>query len=319
MGTLSRFLRQAVATASEPRRAIACNFIHDHRISSKRLRSFKKYVPPVIDESSIASALRLYHSEKVGTRKLPEFVYEAFNGKNILTGGQLSKHIVAKDVLLARIVVLNALGTVFDWAKAKGWRGFLTFPGSHSPSGVSDWLNCQIGGPSRAFGGSFISAILQAMNGYRLDRPYQPSWATTWRSLAAVANQDASRWLQIVGVSRPQPGQWCMLLRYSVREAGTIARPTCLDAGDYPFHFPSPPCAPLSVGGHPADLKRSRVVGVLPEYIHKQIDHTPAHVMAVERTGLGDCATLRVQRTNHHNRLVAYYGVSVLHWMAKPY
>lgn len=318
MGTISSILRQAASTASEPRRAIACNFMHDHRITAKRLRSFKKYVPQAVDESSLVSALHAYHREKVGTRKLPEFVYEEFNGKNILTGGQLSKHTVSKDVQLVRIVVLNALGPVFDWAKVKKLRGFLTFPGSHSPSGTADWLDGQIGGPNRAFAGSFVSSVLKAMNAYRLDRPYQPSWATTWRSLASIANQDPSRWLQLVGVSRPQAGQWCMLLRYTVREAGTLARPTSLDAGDYPFHFPSPPCAPLSVGGHPADLNLAQVTGVLPEYIHKQIDHTPAHVMAVGQTGASDYATLRIQRMNHHHRLIRFYGGSILNWMVNP-
>jgi hypothetical protein len=81
-----------------------------------------------------------------------------------------------------------------------------------------------------------------------------------------------------MGMGKNLPGHWYIALTYTVAEAGTIARPTQLDGGWYEYHFPSPKEAPLEFGGHLMDLRLPPVaIALLPEYIHKQIEHPSKH------------------------------------------
>jgi hypothetical protein len=114
-----------------------------------------------------------------------------------------------------------------------------------------------------------------------------------------------------------------ILLSYTVAEAGTLARPTILDADWYAYHFPSPPQAPLAIGGHPTDLRIApRANYPLPEYIHKQIPHTLAHWTDVGgkigRTSSPDPTSLADQRRAHLELLAKIYGPDVLGWMSSP-
>lgn len=318
MGRISNSIRQSLNHGSDPVKAIACNVAHDHRIPRIRLRSYRKFTKSATDTVSLLASLRAYHDDKIANRRLPEFVYEHLNGQNILVGGSNAKQLIARDVELARVVSLNSLGIIFDWGKARGISGLQTFPGSGIPGAADHWLDQHLAPKNRPLARGFLGNVLDAMNAYAKQRPYQPSWATTWKGIEPFVDGDASRWLQAVGVSRPASGQWCMLLRYSVRDVGTLVRPTSLDAGDYPFHFTSPPCAMLTSGGHPADLSLRPQITTRPEYIHKQIAHTTSQVVAVRQTRANQFARLNQQRVNHYNCLLSEYGSDIMQWMTQP-
>lgn len=116
--------------------------------------------------------------------------------------------------------------------------------------------------------------------------------------------------------------RWVMPLRYKVREAGTIARPTQLDADWYAYHFPSPPQTPLAMGGHPMDLGSPKAAQLLPEYIHKQIGHKIDHWIdsgkKIGKTTQAVTANLADMRRAHHELLVSRHGPDVLGWMPDP-
>jgi len=126
----------------------------------------------------------------------------------------------------------------------------------------------------------------------------------------------------VSGVATPPP-RWLILLRYTVAEAGTLARPTILDADWYAYHFPSPPQTSLAVGGHPMDLRVTpRATHLLPEYIHKKIPHKLEHWTdlggKIARTNSPDSTGLVDQRMAHFELLVNTYGQDVLKWMNSP-
>lgn len=125
------------------------------------------------------------------------------------------------------------------------------------------------------------------------------------------------RWVSALGVYKPVHPRWFLLLKYTVREAGTVARPTQLDAGWGAYHFPSPPRAPLPLGGHPMDLRLSPpATSVLPEFVHKQIRHTLRHWSDggrhIGRTSAPSGGTLVAVRLTHHELLTRVYGPSVV-------
>ena len=143
------------------------------------------------------------------------------------------------------------------------------------------------------------------MNSYSRQEPYQPTWATTWAAFEPHEEDGPERWLQVLGMAKPPP-RWLILLRYTVAEAGTLVRPTILDAKWNAYHFPSPPSPQVSpaVGGHPMDLRISpKATSVLPEFIHKQIQHSLAHWMdlggKIGRTQSPNPTALADQRRAH--------------------
>ena len=80
-------------------------------------------------------------------------------------------------------------------------------------------------------------------------------------------------WSRLLGVDHNRfSEQWIAVLVYPDDKAHTYARPTQLDAGSYPRHFPTP--KDHSNGGHPMPLSTpTPPKELLSELIHTQIDH----------------------------------------------
>jgi len=164
------------------------------------------------------------------------------------------------------------------------------------------------------------------MNKHNEAHPFQPSWCTTWADFEPFLKDGAHRWAELVGLSgyRSTTPHWIIVLKYRVRDAGMVCRPTQLDAGWSECHFPSPPCAEPRRGGHAMDLAATTAFGgLLPEYIHAGIPHPIDHfddAGALCKTwqppGPGG---LEARRSAHHARLAAEYGLGpVLGWMPDP-
>jgi len=304
-------------------RAMARNLMHDHRVSVARVQVFDKFVSSPCTPSSLNHGVVRYYTENVLTRHLPDYVYKRLNGENLLSGDPLGTHVIHKDALLARVVDLTGLGHLYGWAKSRGMRAFSRYP-ERAPEStwVQDWLDERLLGRSAPRVQDFLGSVFEMLNTYRRDFPYQPSWATTWSALSPHLSSPPERWLEVLGIDKAVAPRWLIVLKYSVREAGTIARPTQLDAGWRSFHFPSPPCATPYNGGHPMDLSiPSRAAGLLPEFIHKQIDHDITHWTSAgsicKKTDNPSPEALIEQRLNHHKLLVRMYGsMEVLSWMS---
>jgi len=224
---------------------------------------------------------------------------------------------------------LNGLGLVYQWAneavhKQKKWRATLAnLPLGLTDTSINEWLNTELLGVSLAKVGRFVSDLLDIMFSYGQEQPYQPTWATTWAAFEPYQNDGPDRWLQVLGVSSPL-SHWVILLKYTVAEAGTLARPTILDARGNGYHFPSPPNISTAFGGHPVDLRVDpRATELLPEYIHKQIRHTVSHWTdagaKIGQTSVPDPTSLEDQRRAHHDLLVKTYGSDVAGWMSAPF
>lgn len=313
-------------------RAVAINLMCDHRVSGERERAFDAFVKHPCTDFGLQRALKAYFEKMVHVRKRPHYVYSGVNANNLLNGQPGVHPLIKPDTRLVRALDLNRLKPVFLWAQIEGekkypgrWgRTFDRFPRDiANDDAVMKFLSEKM--ESRAVE-DFIKMVLDVMSIHRLENnPYQPVWATTWAAFKDYVSDGPDRWHQVLGMDKPKPC-WLVLLRYTVREAGTIARPTQLDGGWYQFHFPSPPDAPLSAGGHPMDLRTSPPSNsLLPEYVHKQIRHPPEHwtALAPKYTNYGRTTTpaspsLDDQRKTHHRLLTHIYGTGVHSWMNNP-
>lgn len=311
-------------SAEPEERAMARNLMHDHRISKAREQEFDRLVDRPCNTVNLQRAIKKYFEKKVRTRTLPDYVYKRVNANNLLTGKDEILPYIHKDVKLVRVLDLNGLRRVFQWAKSKRRWGesFEKFPRRPNDATIAKWLDEKLQGSIENQIERFVGTVLDVMNDYRREHPYQPTWATTWTAFEPYLEDEPDRWLQVLGMAKVPP-RWLILLKYTVREAGTIARPTQLDAGWYAYHFPSPPQAPLGVGGHPMDLRISRKLRcLLPEYIHKQISHPLEHWKDVgSRIGRATAPNLEAlaeQRKVHHELLTTRYGKEVCNWMPSP-
>lgn len=306
-------------------RAISRNLIHDHRISDARDASLRRLGDGSWTMANLQRAIVRYQYEKVKTRRLPEFVYKTFNESNIVSGdGRLCRF--DRNVRLVRVLDLNGLVTVYQWARANRIEPFASWlPWPVNDDQLARILDATLNGASPDDIEAFILAVLAALNLYGATHPYQPVWCTMWADFASFIDEGADRWNEVLGVASRGIGRWMLLLAYRVRDAGTLVRPTQLDVGwDARGHFPSPPEAPVWRGGHPMDLAgQSTLRRLLPEYIHRQFPHTMDHwITAGRRLGVtmrAQRATLADARRAHYALLGLHYGEAAVHeWMAEP-
>jgi len=109
-------------------------------------------------------------------------------------------------------------------------------------------------------------------------KPSHGVWAGRWQELEAHAETNASTWMSAMGVRTPTDASLCLLLRYDAVEVHPLVRPTILEAGWYPEHFPSPEatswcaqgsCAPT--GGHPMCIHGTATLPLRAEYVHREV------------------------------------------------
>lgn len=306
----------------------ARNIMHDHRVSEPRAHVFDGFVRHPCTSSDLNRAIVDYFEEQILHRKRPHYVYRAVNEDNLLIGRTLLP-VIHKDVKLVRVVDLNGLGRVCRWAndpvrRRREWEiTLLRFPTSVTDKDLADWLDGELEGSSSMKIERTVWTILDILNAYSTEEPYQPVWVTTWDAFEPIADEPPERWLEALGIVRDAP-RWLILLTYTVAEAGTLVRPTILDGKGSAYHFPSPPQASLAVGGHPMDLRIvPRATNTLPEYIHKQIPQKLSHWTALDggkirRTRSPNMTALADQRRTHLDLLVNTYGADVLDWMSSP-
>ena len=307
--------------------AMARNLAFDHRVSKERAEKFDRHGNRPRTSDALRGVIDHYFEKCVRTREMPDYLLRRFNRDNIVIGAGEKLPAFSKDLKLVRVLDLTGLQPLFMWAnqprkRKKQWRALLT---SLLDKRSGDWdsrLSDQLTGKPSGQIEEFIETVLDMLNTSRRDVPYQPTWATMWSDFEHHVMHGPDRWLQVLGMAKP-PGRWLVLLRYTVREAGTLVRPTQLDVGWQEYHFPSPPDAPLEVGGHPMDLRALRRAKPLRrEFIHKQIDHPLRHWTdtggELGRTIVPNTEGLDRQRIAHYELLKRVYGPGVARWMDSP-
>lgn len=303
-------------------RARVGNIRCDYRVSEPREEAFNHFVASPCSAPNLRRAFEQYFTERIRVLEDPDFVDSHINSNNVISR-------VDKDLKLARVLDLNGLRRCLQSAFSSRGRGYgktsLGFPrvpllDDHS---FADWLDNKLISASQSQKTEFISVILSALNEKRRTNPFQPTWATSWTAFAPFSSGNAGRWVEVLGVYKLEP-RWQIVLQYTVAEAGVLVRPTQLDAGTYEFHFPSPPHVPLEIGGHPMDLQISPPARypLMPEYIHRQIDHSIHHWTAagslIGRTDTPPIADLIDMRQGHYHRLIREYGPGISHWLTNP-
>jgi hypothetical protein len=291
-------------------RAMAANLIHDHRVSETREREFAPYVAAPAGAREIEDAVRNYKDARVRKASRPDFAEETLNGNNIIKG-------VSGDTEYATLVDITGLHDLFKNSKDPV---FSTYPRTvYDQQEVRRYLDARLKGPGHVTA-QFMAAVLGLMNG---NRPYHPIWLMRWTTFEDIAREGGDRWCEAIG--RPiedRFAHWIIMLKLKLRDAGgTIVRPTVLDAGWWPAHFPSPPQALLDDGGFAMDLRsdpvpevlRSEFIAAQPVYqIHQWLEGDSPKDLAGPTSG-----DLERQRTQHLELLERNFGPDVKSWMAR--
>lgn len=277
--------------------AIACNIRHDHRVSREREGCFDDFCQQPRNANDLEKAISKYFLTKVRTRRYPHFVYNEINGCNLIGGHpKLAQPLLHKDRMLLRIIDLNGLVVPYRSLldkrfRRQSWtialRSYYKIPRKLSKeeeqAWVDAWLTDMLDHNDEGRRRSCVVAVLALLRKLHDASAFQPTWATTFdafepHALTPQGKPNPDRWVQIMGMGRNSPRHWYIALAYTVAEAGTLARPTQLDGGWYEYHFPSPDSTPPEFGGIAMDLRLSPAPAVLlPEYIHKEIEHTEDH------------------------------------------
>ncbi len=251
--------------------------------------------------------MRKYFKDNVRNQTEPDFCVRKFNDKNILKfpGKPRCPGAPADHELLVNVFDLGGLMDIYIQAAGPNqasnhpeWQSIFEGIDEHDKK-PEEWLNEKLGFDPKAIPGplvatedqkTFVKAVLQVLNVNRagwpggLPNPYQPSWVVRWTDFLEATKWspgqpgDARSWLEVTGIPRETGGRWLILLVYPVSAVRVLARPTILDADWTGYHFPSPPCATMEVGGHPMDLGTNYSIGrPISEFIHTQIDLDPTY------------------------------------------
>ena len=333
-------LEDWLAGGDPAREAVACNLVCDHRVSelSERLLTNEFLDSPESTASSrLEDALRTYKEKYVRAPRLPQFSGRA----NRVNRADMGAGLVDRDVV--RVLDLGGMDGVFRVAERravpiasfKSYSAELRVLTSHWPTAdeaLLRWLDQRLQDKGDDEVTTFVNDVVTAIypSDEELRTPgfhgfFHPTWVAKWAEFRRFLGSGPERWSGVVGVpnSRRIP-RWLLLLRYRLPKKVPLLRPTSLDAGYNPYHFPSPPQAPVSEGGYPMDLRWSSPAGrLISEFIHRQVPYPSRrlslrHFRIARTTGpLPEEGALPQRRRAHYRRLRRRYLVGVDDWMPR--
>ncbi len=313
------FLNDMCAECHPPSaRAMARNLLGEHRWSAERLRAFLASDGAFLSPAEIEDKLKKYQEKEVRTpigSALGPAYGRPDNSNNSVR--------MPAGTELGTVIDLTRLGHVYAEAYREfGLPEFESFPDhDRSPSSINQFLKVRLESPgSRS---TFMRALFMARRKYlgsKAHRVIFPTWTADWADLQRfLAPAAPERWLEAVGVAR-ETGVWIAVIRYSAdRGKLRLFRPTQLEAGWYPHHFPSPPVA-HGGGGFTVFLDSATpATELVAEYIHSEVDFTcedwESGGSLVGFTGRPVGGDLAGARANHLQLLVNKFGESVSEWM----
>jgi hypothetical protein len=322
-------LASSLLNGEPDQKAIACNLIHDHRVSGKRAVAFCKLAKSDIEAGNLQSALEEYQNI---VRKKPRvtFLSSSKNSNNFAYRFGRAVNPVAPDYPLFTVLDLSGLTWVLIDGRISGIARLREFglAGAVTDEQMNRFLEKELGIGDAGRERDAVATVLEALKVSRtkMQRHHHPVWAAS--SQPFLERADRSRpdsWLEAVGVNPGSKPRWLIVLKYAARDARSLVRPTVLDAGWYAFHFPSPPAAPLRAGGHAMWLREAGDLArggdsPMPEFIHSQVNFKLSHweesgFRAGFTSGSRDWPVASSRR-RHLESLRAYYGAARLGgWM----
>lgn len=308
---------------------MARNLLCDHRISEDRWRHFLSSRQFASAGDLTASVSDYYLREIVPAKLDPSHQpgVRAFERPE----NQINEVRLPPGAKLGTVVNLTRLGRVLQ----AGRRPFripqferIEVENALNPDALNRVFLDYLSDDSRRT--AFLKALLKAARLYnrRLELSLRCTWAADWNTLSGfLVKNNPQRWLQAVGVATETPA-WLAVFKYSVadlvKRGIRLFRPTQLDAGWNAHHFPSPPPAPLPVGGHTMFLGLGHGdpsgFGLVNEYLHAYLDFDIKHweaagsLVAPVLTAQGD---LLKQRASHKDLLQQHYGAEIGSWLAE--
>ena len=264
---------------------MACNLMYDDRVSPEREAEFLAVFarPRPKDEKKgkrqgrLQWALRTYRDERVnGT--VQEFLEPALNGRNIVP--------TLKAPALVRVIDLSGLSKIFSNAREQlvGGAVFDKFPHQKKLTSAGskrletergNWLDQVIGQHGEeAVARAVLEAIASQREFKKEEGKRHAFFAAKWYQVERIVKRPGLLAAALGVPSRGCRPRWLMVLRYSADSGVTLVRPTVLDAGVSPCHFPSPGAEPARRGGHPVDLRGKIPRALRSEYLHVEVDHS---------------------------------------------
>jgi hypothetical protein len=275
-------LQDAEICADDDLRAIAINLRCDPRVTEERELKFRK-----IFNGDIEASLNEYFEKRIHGIDLPDFCQNWC--KNLIADCSSDSGYCCegfnKDIDLATVVNLNAFQKPIKEADdnynlvdiVPRWlemRDLDITEALENPRTFSDWLDIQLTGEDKDSpkAEKIITTFFEIIN-YELNvnkKHFKPMiWVTDWglfkqytENFKPDGSLNVDRWNQVVGVNRTYPS-WQIVIKYHSSNVDVLYRPCQLDGDFYPQHFPPPPNAEFSIGGHTVDLA-SRETPLLP-------------------------------------------------------
>lgn len=257
-------------------RITAWNMTRDPRISAVRDEDIPPW--PATEPTWTFAKHIQRHLEVTISRNLAQGLHHASNDGNEVTDPGGLVHVLNLTALFRAARNSNdndALMEVFFAFVAK-----VDFRRPDSPNGELARLLEQDPG-----------VIVEFVNDCAVAAPRHPTWAMPlqdWdeleRSGHVKADQPAT-WQCAVGVGsslrrtgRNAYESVLLLFRYALRPGVKIFRPTQLEAGDYPYHYPSPAEHPRDNGGLVMPLFVEQPEGLVREFVHETVMWEPGQL-----------------------------------------
>jgi hypothetical protein len=322
---LGALIAAMASSANEAERALAKNLIWDHRVTDERAEKFFEFLenewtnwsasPQEFRNGLFAYRRRLVAANPAAFEELPASI------SNLITGTHELVHVCDVTAKLMLMTDGRRTSPEFEAAKLRLGRGAAAFA---RVDDVDKLLVTVVSNARRAE--RFVDAFLAMVVAYQRISPWNPTWAAVWQQYEPTkVTGSPNNWLEVVGKQAPQEPHWLLLLRYPSTGVKTLYRPTQLEAGDFPLHFPSPPCAPLEVGGIAMQVgpDASSIWRILSEFIHTEVpferDHWEATGIMLAQTTVSSYDSLSTYRRRHLQVLRDGYGdKNIDDWVETP-
>jgi hypothetical protein len=304
-------------------RSVAWDLLHDHRISARRVAHWEDLASGALD-ASLEAALRTYF-DVICKRPLETYASNV-NASNIPHLGDFALPGAGKMLVQVLDLTNKRCMAIWEFGKDLGLAALRGLDLS-KPDALAADLDLRLSKQSLDAQVPLMDAFFTAQRLHlEAGNSQGPVWVALWDGWRArIELHQPESWAGAVGLSKEISNRCFAVLKYPVRRAGSLIRPTQLEASWYGRHFPSPPVCALATGGRVVQGEPANIVRPLAEYIHAPVPWSVQDWLLSEipvrstRTPVGPISVLRMDREAHWGALAMEVGKAALTaWMATP-
>ncbi len=324
-------------------RSVAVNLVHDFRVSDSRERMFRNFC----HSGNLKDCLDDYYDsciKNVMHPDVPDFCRDDYRIVDCSTTSGFCLPGFSRSMKLATVMNLNVLFNPFKEAvnqystvgKVPSWLELKTVLETAEDrannmitaltnfEAFDTWLTSQFHPFDLTRAKRLIGIFFKVLNELLdANKPYKPVfWVTDWDKLKPYIEPNllnVARWNQSVGVPNKRDA-WQIIIQYPTAAVDCLYRPTQLDGGFFPEHFPPPPSCEQFYGGLTMDLI-AEDKEFLPEYIHQQMREFKIDYWENSGCLIGRVSeqpyNLQSLRSKHYAKLSNRY-IDVPLWMVSP-